>query len=376
MSSSTAGPLSGLKVIELAGLGPGPMCAMLLADLGASVLRIERAQAADLGVDLPRRYQVHLRSRPAITLDLKEPQAKAWLLEAVAGVDMLLEGFRPGVAERLGIGPADCHAVNPGLIYGRMTGWGQDGPLAKQAGHDINYIAVSGALATIGRAGQPPALPLNLIADYGGGALYLAFGLLAAYIERERSGLGQVVDAAMVDGTASLLGTVCGLLGAGRWIEQRGHNLLDSGAYFYDVYECADRQWIAVGAIERQFHDRLLLALGFEETDLTAREDRSRWPVMRARLEAIFKTRPRVDWEKLLQPLDVCFSPVLELSEAWRHPQLAGRGSYVDVEGVVQPAPAPRFSRTPPPPLRPIAEPNTGVESLLTQWRISAPPNH
>ncbi|MGE4337134.1 MAG: CaiB/BaiF CoA transferase family protein [Pigmentiphaga sp.] len=373
MSTSTAGPLSGLRVIELAGLGPAPMCAMLLADLGASVLRVERAQGTDLGVSLPRSHHVHLRSRPAITLDLKDSQDRAWLLGAVANVDILLEGFRPGVVERLGLGPADCHALNPRLIYGRMTGWGQDGPLAQHAGHDINYIAVSGALATMGRSGQPPAVPLNLIADYGGGALYLALGLLAAYIERERSGLGQVVDAAMVDGTASLLGMICGLLGAGHWVEQRGQNILDSGAYFYDVYECADHQWVAIGAIERQFHDKLLRALGFDESDLSAREDRSRWSDMRERLAAIFKTRPRAEWEAELQPMDVCFSPVLSLSEAWRHPQLGGRGSYVDVQGIMQPAPAPRFSRTPPPPLKPIDDPNIGYEDLLAQWGLRSP---
>lgn len=374
MQNNCLGALAGLQVIELAGIGPAPMCAMLLADLGASVLRIEREGGPDLAGEFPRRFNVNLRGRPSMTLDLKNAEARQWLLELVEKADVLIEGFRPGAAERLGLGPEACHARNSRLVYGRMTGWGQNGPLAQQAGHDINYLALTGALHAIGRRDQPPSVPLNLIGDFGGGALYLALGVLAALIERQRSGLGQVVDAAMVDGTASLMGSIFGLFGAGKWTDVRGSNLLDSGAYFYDVYQCSDGRWLAVGAIEKRFHDELLRLLEIEPCGNDPRLDRSVWPEMCSRLAEKFKTRTRDEWERVLTPVDVCVTPVLSMAEAPGHPHLRERGTFVDVAGVVQPAPAPRLSRTPAACPAPISSPGEGVEALLQAWGAAMPP--
>jgi len=341
------GPLQGVKVIEFAGIGPGPMCAMLLADMGATVLRIDRSTEVDLGQRRPPRYNLLLRSRKAIRLDLKRDAAVALALELVERADALLEGFRPGVMERLGLGPDVCLARNPRLAYGRMTGWGQEGPLAAAAGHDLNYLALSGALGAIGRKGGPPTPPLNLVADYGGGALYLAFGLLAAVLHARSTGTGQVVDAAMVDGVASLMTSVYGLHGAGTFKAERGSNVTDSGAYFYDVYQCADGQWISIAPIEGRFHAELLRRLEIDPQAIGAQWDSAHWPQARAVLAARFLTRTRDAWCSLLEGTDVCFAPVLSLEEAPRHPHLRARGTFIDIDGVVQPAPAPRFSRTP-----------------------------
>ncbi|RAS03485.1 CaiB/BaiF CoA transferase family protein [Cupriavidus alkaliphilus] len=341
------GPLAGVKIIELAGIGPGPMAAMLLADMGADVLRIERETPVDLGVPKPLRYNLTLRNRRMIALDLKQPQAVQRVLRLVAEADGLIEGFRPGVTERLGLGPDQCLARNSRLVYGRITGWGQHGPLAHVAGHDINYIALTGALDAIGRNGEPPAVPLALLGDMSGGALYLAMGMLAALLEARTSGQGQVVDAAIVDGTASMAMTFFGLAAAGKWRAQRGSNILDSGAPFYDVYQCADGKWISIGPIEARFHAELLQRMGLRAEAIGGQMDEASWPRARAVLAAAFRARSRADWCALLEGTDVCFAPVLSFAEAPEHPHLKARGTFVEVDGVVQPAPAPRFSRTP-----------------------------
>ncbi len=340
------GPLAGLKVVEMAGIGPGPMCAMLLADLGATVLRIDRTTPSELGIQRDARFNLLLRSRKAIPLDLKQPDATAVALRLIEKADALVEGFRPGVMERLGLGPEVCLARNPRLIYGRMTGWGQDGPLAKAAGHDINYIALTGALHAIGRAGGPPTVPLNLIGDFGGGALYLAFGIMCGCYEAARSGKGQVVDAAMVDGIASLMTSVYGMLAEGRWNHARGSNITDSGAPFYDVYICGDGQYISLGPIEAKFYAELLRRLEIDPATMPEQLDRARWPESRARIATVLLTRPRDAWCARLEGTDVCFAPVLTIEQAPRHPHHIARGTYVTVDGVVQPGPAPRFSRT------------------------------
>jgi alpha-methylacyl-CoA racemase len=364
------GPLSGIRIVEIAGIGPAPMCTMLLADLGASVLRIERDESPDLVDNVPRRFDVILRGRPSLQLDLKNSDARDFVLSVVGKADVLIEGFRPGVAERLGVGPEPTMALNPKLVYGRMTGWGQDGPLAMRAGHDITYLALSGALNAIGRRGQPPTVPLNLVSDFAGGALYLALGILSALVERQHSGLGQVVDAAMIDGTASLMAAIYGMAAAGNLSSERGTNLLDSGAYFYDVYECADGKWLAIGALEQRFHDELLRQIGIDPGSSDTRANREGWPRMRELLKDRFRTRTRDEWQAQLEPLDVCAAPVLSMSEAPIHPHLRNRRTFVDVDGVVQPAAAPRFSRTPASDPRPVAEPGVGVDDLLREWQI------
>ncbi len=363
------GPLAGIKVIELPAIGPGPFCAMMLADQGATVLRIDRPQPVELGVARPLRYNLLLRGRKALPLDLKQPDAVALVLRLVEGADALIEGFRPGVAERLGLGPQACRARNPKLVYGRMTGWGQSGPLAFAAGHDLNYIAVTGALHATGRRGQPPTPPLNLVGDFGGGGIYLAFGLVAAILEARSSGQGQVVDAAIVDGVASLMTSYYGLHGAGIVADERGANILDSGAYFYDAYECADGRWVSVAAIEGKFLAELFRRLEIDPSALPPQMDRAGWPGARALLADKFKTRSRDQWCALLEGTDACFAPVLALGEAPKHPQLVARGTFIEVDGVVQPAPAPRFSRTSPgapTPPRP-ADPGA-AEEALAEW--------
>ena len=339
------GPLNGLKVIELAGIGPGPMCAMLLADLGATVLRIDRKEPSGLGVPRPARFDLLLRNRPAIPLDLKQPASIDFVLKLVSRSDVLMEGFRPGVAERLGLGPDTCLAANPKLIYGRITGWGQDGPLANAVGHDINYLALTGALHAIGRAGQAPAVPLNLVADFGGGALYLALGILAALHEVKSSGKGQVIDAAMVDGVASLMTQPHGTFAAGMMSLERGTNVTDSGAPFYDVYECSDARWIALGAVEKKFYAEALRVLQLEPL-LADQWKRDTWPAAKARIAERIKTRTRDEWTKMFEGTESCVTPVLTIEEAPRHPHLRERHTYVEIDGVLQPAPAPRFSRT------------------------------
>lgn len=363
------GPLQGIRVVELAGIGPSPMACMLLADLGADVVRIDRPEPADLGVSRPAKYNPMLRNRRLMALDLKHPESAAQVLELVARADVLVEGFRPGVTERLGLGPEVCLARNPRLIYGRMTGWGQTGPLAQAAGHDLNYVALAGVIHAIGRAGQPPSIPLALVGDMGGGALYLVLGVLAALLEARSSGRGQVVDAAIVDGAASLATTFYGLHAAGLWDERRGHNVLDSGAPFYDVYECQDGRWISIGPIEARFYAQLLHKLDLDSAALGEQHDRAAWPRAKVAIAQRFKTQTREQWCALLEGSDVCFAPVLDFSEAPEHPHLKARGTFVNVAGVVQPAPAPRFSRTVPRlPMPPREVPDTEIATLLAAW--------
>jgi alpha-methylacyl-CoA racemase len=361
-ASPACGPLSGVRVIELAGIGPGPYACMLLADLGADVLRIDRPGGSPVAV----RHDLLSRGRRSVALDLKRPEAAGVVLRLVERADALVEGFRPGVAERLGLGPTECLARNPRLIYGRMTGWGQQGPLAERVGHDINYIALTGALAAIGEAGRKPVPPLNLVADFGGGALFLLLGLLAALVERATSGRGQVVDAAMVDGVTSLLTLFYGLRASGHWRDERGGNLLDGGAPFYDTYECADGGYVAVGALEPQFWGTLVATLGL--TDLPAQSDVARWPEMRARLAAVFATRSRDEWAAVFADVDACVTPVLTLGEAADHPHLAARETVVEPGGIAQPAPAPRFSRTPGALTSPPAAPGADTRATLRDW--------
>ena len=340
------GPLAGLRLIEIAGIGPGPMAAMLLGDLGADVIRVDRLHPAAPERLADPRHAVHGRSRRSIAVDLQKPGAAELVLRLAERADGLMEPFRPGVAERLGIGPEVCLARNPKLVYGRMTGWGQEGPLAKAAGHDINYIALTGALHAIGTK-ERPVPPLNLVGDYGGGALFLAFGMVCGLLEAGRSGRGQVVDAAMVDGTALLFGAAFGAFQAGHWRDAREENMLDGAAHFYNTYETSDGGFVSVGAIEPQFYRLLLEKLDLAGETLPAQHDRAQWPAMRTRLAGIFRTRTRAEWCAIMEGTDICFAPVLSIAEAPAHPQAVARGAYVDMDGVPQPAPAPRFSRTP-----------------------------
>jgi alpha-methylacyl-CoA racemase len=360
------GPLAGIRVVELAGIGPGPFAAMLLADLGAEVLRVDRPEAAR-----PAWPTVLARGRRSVAVDLKHPDGPGVVLDLVAAADALVEGFRPGVAERLGIGPDPCLARNPRLVYGRVTGWGQDGPWRLAAGHDIDYVALAGALHPIGEAGGPPVPPLNLVGDFGGGGMLLALGVVAALLEAARSGRGQVVDAAMVDGAALLTTQFHELLAAGLWREERGANLLDGGAPFYAVYETADGRHLAVGALEPQFWAELVERLGLDPAGLPAQLDRDGWPALRERLAALFRTRTRDEWCELLAGTDACVAPVLGLAEAPAHPHNRSRGTFVEVGGVVQPAPAPRFSRTPPDPPRPPARPGGHTDQALADWGVA-----
>ena len=366
------GPLNGYKVIELAGIGPAPMCAMLLADLGAEVLRIDRTTDAGLGIPLQTKFSLLNRSRRSIALDLKRPEAIATILRLMERADALIEGFRPGVMERLGIGPDVCLGRNPRLVYGRMTGWGQEGPLASAAGHDINYIALSGALNTIGRRGQAPVPPLNLIGDFGGGALYLAFGVVTGLLETQKSGKGQVIDAAMVDGAASLMTAIYGMHASGFWTDERGTNMLDTGAHFYDVYETSDGKYVSIGSIEGKFYDELLRLSGLKQEELAPQNDRKQWPQMKERVATLFRTKTRDEWCKIMEGSDICFAPVLSMAEAPNHPHNKLRGTFVEQDGVVQPAPAPRFSRTPGAIQRPPAKPGEHTEEALRDWGFSA----
>ena len=339
------GPLHGLRVIELAGLGPAPHAAMILGDLGADVVRVDRPVA---GFDLAGGKPDHLlRNRRSVTADLKADSGRDLVLRLAARADVLLEGFRPGVAERLGVGPQQCHAVNPALIYGRMTGWGQDGPMAAQAGHDLNYISLTGALHAIGPADRPPTIPLNLVGDFGGGSMFLVTGVLAALWERQRSGQGQVVDAAMVDGVAALTQMMWAFRGAGTWSDEREANLLDGGAPFYRTYACADGRWIAVAPLEPRFYARFLAGLGIDGEDLPDQHDRSGWPRLRARFTEVIASRPRDEWAEIFAGTDACVTPVLAFGEVSAHPHLAARESVISIDGIEQAAPAPRFSRTP-----------------------------
>ncbi|MCM4080198.1 CaiB/BaiF CoA transferase family protein [Paractinoplanes hotanensis] len=352
--------LQGVRVVELAGLAPGPFGCMILADLGADVVRVDRP-GGPLLPDGPLD-----RGRRTVTLDLKTEAGRADLMRLVEHADVLVEGYRPGVAERLGFGPAECRTINPGLVYARMTGWGQDGPLAERAGHDIDYIAVAGALEPLGRAGQRPHAPINLLGDFAGGGMLLAVGVLAALLERTRSGLGQVVDAAMVDGSALLTTFLHGMIGGGAWPGGRGANLLDGGAPFYDTYETADGGFMAVGALEPPFYQALLSGLGLQDEELPGRDDQSGWPELRDRFASRFASRSRDEWTEVFAGLDACVAPVLSPAEAPAHPHNRARRTFLDVAGVTQPAPAPRFGRTPAREPQPPAA--ATVAEVLDDW--------
>jgi alpha-methylacyl-CoA racemase len=363
------GPLTGVRVVELAGIGPGPFAAMLLADLGADVVRVDRPGGSALGIDPAR--DVTNRNKRSVIVDLKAQDGPARVLDLALRADILLEGYRPGVAERLGVGPEACHARNPRLVYGRMTGWGQDGPLAPRAGHDIAYIAVTGTLGMIGSPEEPPAVPANLLGDYAGGSLYLVVGVLAALHHARATGSGQVVDAAIVDGTSHLAAMIHGMLAAGGWQDRRGANLLDGGCPYYGTYETADGGYMAVGALEPRFYDELLRILGLEE-HAAARKDIARWGELREAVAARFASRTRDEWTAAFEGSDACVAPVLSLREAPHHPHLAARGTFTDHAGLIQPAPAPRFSATPTAVRSGPARPGADAEAVARDWDLPA----
>jgi alpha-methylacyl-CoA racemase len=365
----TSGPLSGLKVVEFAGIGPGPMCGMLLADMGAEVLRLDRLAPSGLGIERPRELDLLNRGKRSIAVDLKNPAGVDFARRLVGCSDALIEGFRPQTMERLGLGPEPCLALQPRLVYGRVTGFGQTGPLALAAGHDLNYIALSGALHAIGRAGAPPTPPLNLVGDFGGGAMLLAQGMLAALWSAQRTGAGQVVDAAMVDGAALLMTSMFGMLASGGHNGPRGTNLLDSGAPHYDVFRCADGEYVSLAPIELKFRAVLLERLGLAP-DAFDFDDRARWADSKARLAAIFQTRTRAEWCELLEGSDACFAPVLAPLEAADHPHNRARATFVDICGVQQPAPAPRFSGTPAALPRPPHTADDGALEQVRRWGV------
>ena len=370
-----AGPLSGVKVVEIASIGPGPFCAMMLADMGADVVRVDRK--TDPVISAPPAGLAHTnvlsRGRRSMALNLKRPGATEVVLKLVENSDVLIEGFRPGVMESLGLGPEICQARNPRLIYGRMTGWGQHGPLAKAAGHDIDYIALTGALYGIGPADRPPAPPLNLVGDFGGGGMLLAFGLVCALLEARQSGQGQVVDAAMSDGSALLMAMMYGYRKLGRWHAERGSNLFDGSAPFYATYRCADGKYFAVGANEPQFYSALIEACGLaDDPDFSVQREVARWPKMKEKLAEVFATRSRDEWVAHFHGIDACVAPVLDIDEAPKHPHNVARKTFIEVEGVTQPAPAPRFSRTPPAEPYAPPEPGTHTEAILAELGYDA----
>jgi alpha-methylacyl-CoA racemase len=363
-SAARAGPLSQLRILEFAGIGAVPFCGMLCADLGADVVRIDRPGAPPID-----RFALETRGRRSVVLDLKSQTGRRTALELIAAADALLEGFRPGVMERLGLGPETALERNPKLVYGRMTGWGQNGPYARMAGHDLNFIALSGALHAMGPA-EKPAIPLNLIGDFGGGALYLAFGVLAGILHAQRTGEGQTIDCAMTEGTISLLTLLHGHLARGTWLDRRASNIIDGAAPFYNVYQCADGEWIAVAAIEPQFYDELLRLTGAHDPAFSAQLDHEAWPSLSQKLAAIFKTRSRAEWCSILEGSDACFAPVLSMRDAQLHPHNVARESFVEVDGVRQPAPVPRFSRTPGSVRWGPTASGTHQESVLREWGV------
>jgi len=367
------GPLQGLRIVEMVGIGPAPFCSMMLADMGAEVIRIDSRKHGGAPGSTHARFNVLARGRRSLVLDLKKPQGREAALELIDQADALIEGFRPGVMERLGLSPEICRERNPRLVFGRMTGWGQTGPLSQAAGHDLNYIALSGALNAIGRPGQPPPPPLNLIGDFGGGGMLLAFGMVCALLEAKTSGKGQVVDAAMVDGSALLASMMFGMLAGGDWSPARGANFLDGGAHFYDTYACADGKFVAVASIEPQFYQLLCERIGvIDDVAFKAQYDRAQWPELKRRVAAIFALRTRDEWNLLLEGTDACYAPVLDWNEATQHPHNVLRQTFIEIEGVTQPAPAPRFSRTPAKVQHPPVECGEHSEAILADWGFSA----
>lgn len=368
---AASGPLAGYKIIELAGIGPNPMCAMMLADMGAEVIHVDRVTDSDLGINVDPKYMLLNRGRRSIAVDLKTPAGVELVLRLISDADALIEGFRPGVTERLGLGPDICMARNEKLVYGRVTGWGQHGTLAKAAGHDINYISLTGAAYAIGREGQPPSPPLNLVGDFGGGGMLLALGVVAALLEAQNSGKGQVVDAAMTDGASILMTALYGMHGAGAWSDKRESNFLDGGAHFYNAYETAEGQFISIASIESKFYAEFLELTGFDDPSHTAHQDKGMWSENRIKMAQLIKTKTRSDWCELLEGTDVCFAPILSLSEAPSHPHNRSRDTFVENDGVVQPAPAPRFSRTPSQIQSAPSVPGSDTDAVLSDWGFS-----
>ena len=369
----TKGPLSGYRIIEIAGIGPGPFAAMMLADMGAEVIRVERAQSVKGAAPATAHWDTLLRGRKNIAIDLKNPQGVEALLQLVEKADAIIEGFRPGVMERLGIGPTECAKRNPKIVFGRMTGWGQDGPYAPLAGHDINYIALAGALAHFSRAGEAPVPPLNMVGDFGGGGMFLAFGVVCALLETQKSGKGQVIDAAMIDGSATLMSMFWAMKSIGMFNENApGTNLLDTGAHFYDVFQCQDDKYISIGSIEPQFYALLLEKTGLtNDPAFTKQMDPSQWPILKAKLQVVIKQKTQAQWCAIMEGTDVCFAPVLTMTEATQHPHHIARNTFINIAGVTQPAPAPRFSRTSPETPTPPAHAGQHSTQILNEWGIS-----
>jgi alpha-methylacyl-CoA racemase len=368
------GPLAGYRIVEMAGIGPAPFAAMLLSDMGAEVIRVDRRGEADLGLPGRRdvKFDVLHRGRRSMAVDVKAEAGREVVKRLAAKADALIEGFRPGVMERLGLGPDQLLALNPKLVFGRMTGFGQDGPLAQAAGHDIDYIALAGALHAIGRKGEAPVPPLNLVGDFGGGGMFLAFGVVCALLEAQRSGKGQVVDAAMVDGSATLMALMFGLFSQGTWKDERGVNVLDTGAPWYDTYATKDGKWLAVGAIERRFYQELIERLGLNPADLPRQHDRNGWPELKRRFAEAIAAKSRDEWEQIFAGSDACVAPILSLAEVAHHPHNAARGTFVERDGVLQPAPAPRFSRTVPEMGAPPRQPGADTDAVLADFGFSA----
>jgi alpha-methylacyl-CoA racemase len=367
-----SGPLTGVKVVEFAGIGPGPFSCMMLADMGADVLRIDRAMNVGGEGKVQPKFNNLLRGRKNIAIDLKNPEGVELALSLCEKADILIEGFRPGVMERLGLGPDVVFARNKKMVFGRMTGWGQDGPISHTAGHDINYISLSGALHAIGPLDGPPVPPLNLVGDFGGGALYMVVGALAAYIEAQKSGEGQVVDTSMVEGSASLMTSMYGALAGGLWNEQRGHNRLDGGAHYYGPFECADGDYISLGSIEPQFYALLLKHTGLDKVDMPAQLDRDSWPVNRETIRKAIKTKTRAEWTAIMEQTDICFAPILSMSEAMQHHHNVARGTFVEVDGYKQPGPAPKFLRTPSKTPMGVSYAGQHSKEALADWGFAA----
>ena len=365
------GPLQGLKIVEMAGIGPVPFCSMQLADMGAEVLRIDRTADSGLGIGSKTKFSILHRSRRSVSVDLKKPEGVEVVLKLIEQADALLEGFRPGVMERLGLGPDVCLARNPKLVFGRMTGWGQDGPVAHAAGHDINYIALSGVLDSIGTKDSGPVPPLNLTGDFGGGSMFLAFGVMAALWEAQRSGEGQVVDVSMAEGSAYLLSAIYGMNASGYWSKERGTNILDTGSPFYNVYETKDGKWVSIGSIEPKFYEELLEKSGLGAMNLPSQHDREQWPQMKETFAEVFKQKTRDEWCEIMEGSDICFAPVLSMDEAPKHPQNVARESFIELDGVTQPAPAPKFSRTKAEVTRPPSSLGEHTEEGLADWGFS-----